>query len=167
MNQHTETPLIGAQLNAVMQTISGRVLAEIHRAGFNDIHPAQLSVLRNLWPQGRRITELANRAGITKASVIYLVDQLQQRGYVERVPDASDGRATLVQLSERGWLIHRVARAAIQQVQEELTQAVGKDEMEVFLSTLARLTSWLSKEEAARSNGPLKARARGRRHAGF
>lgn len=151
-------------MNVMVQTILGRVLAEIYRAGFDDIRSAQLAVLRNLWPQGRRIGELADRVGITKASVVYLVDQLQQRGYVERVPDSRDGRATLVQLSERGWQIHRVARAVVQQVQEELTQVVGQQEMEVFLATLAQLTHWLSKAEVERGNEQRLAQARGRRH---
>ncbi len=69
MSQQAETPLIGAAMNAALQTISSRVLAELHTAGFDDIRPAHLSILRNVWPGGRRIGELADRVGITKASV--------------------------------------------------------------------------------------------------
>jgi DNA-binding MarR family transcriptional regulator len=165
MSQEAESPLIGARMNMVLHAITDRVLAEVHRAGFADIRPAHLSVLRSLWPQGRRISELAGYAGITKASVVYLVDQLEGRRYVERVPDSSDGRATLVQLSERGWAVHQVARRAVQCVQDEWTRAVGKSEMEVFLSTLARLADLAdSGATADRSNGQRKARLKGRRH---
>ncbi len=146
MSQQAETPLIGAAMNAALQTISSRVLAELHTAGFDDIRPAHLSILRNVWPGGRRIGELADRVGITKASVVYLVDQLQQRGYVERVSDPGDGRATLVRLSQRGQSVHQVARAAVQCVQEERAQVVGRAEMEAFLATLARLADWAGDE---------------------
>ena len=119
-------------MNAALQTISSRVLAELHTAGFDDIRPAHLSILRNLWPGGRRIGELADRVGITKASVVYLVDQLQQRGYVERVSDPGDGHATLVRLSQRGQSVHQMARAAVQCVQEEWTQVVGRERWRHF-----------------------------------
>ena len=165
MNQEVETPLIGARLYVVQHAITDRVLAEVHKAGFADIRPAHVSMLRNLWPEGRRISELAVYAGITKASVVYLVDQLEGRRYVERVPDSSDGRATLVQLSERGWAVHQVARRAVQRVQEEWTRAVGRAEMEAFLSTLAYLADLAAEGATAdRSNGRRKARLKGRRH---
>ncbi len=165
MNQEVEAPLVGAQMNTVLQAISSRILSELHMAGFEDIRPAHLSVLRNLWPAGRRISELATCAGIVKASVVYLVDQLEERGYVERVPDSSDGRATLVQLSERGWAVHQVARRVVQCVQEEWTRAVGQSEMEAFLTTLARLSELaVSGATANRRNGQRKARFKGRRH---
>ncbi len=158
---------MGMGMNTVQQTISSRVLASVHTAGFHDIRPAHLTVLRNLWPQGQRISELADRVGITKASVVYLVDQLQQRGYVERAPDSSDGRATIVRLSERGWLVHQAARAAVQWVQDEWAQVVGKAEMEAFLATLARLADLATEAETTdRNNGQHRARLRGRRSVG-
>jgi len=154
-------------MNRALQTISGRVLAELHTAGFADIRPAHLTVLRNLWPEGHRISALADRVGITKASIVYLVDQLQQQGYVERVSDPSDGRATLVRLSERGWSVHQVARAAVQGVQEEWTQVVGTAEMGVFLATLARLADQSAEAETTdQSTGQRTARWRGRRTIG-
>ncbi len=167
MSQPAEMPLIGAYLNRALQTISGRVLAELHTAGFQDIRPAHLTVLRNLWPEGQRISTLADRVGITKASVVYLVDQLQQLGYVERAPDPSDGRATVVCFSERGWLVHQVARAAVQRVQEEWAQVVGPAEMEALLATLARLADQSTKAETMdRRTGQHSARWRGRRSIG-
>jgi len=168
MSQQAEMPFIGAYLNRVLQTISGRVLAQLHTAGFHDIRPAHLTVLRNLWPHGQRISTLADRVGITKASVVYLVDQLQQRGYVERATDPGDGRATLVWVSQRGQSVHQVARAAVQRVQEEWTQVVGRAEMEAFLATLARLADWASEAEMADlSNEHHTARLRGRRSAAW
>ena len=167
MSQFAESPLIGASMNRVLQPIARRILTELHTAGFEDMRPAHLTVLRHLWPQGQRISTLADRAGITKASVVYLVDQLQHRGYVERVADPSDGRATIVQLSVRGRLVHQVARAAVQAIQEEWTQAVGQAEMEAFLATLARLAELSTEAETTeRNKREHTARFRGRRSVG-
>jgi DNA-binding MarR family transcriptional regulator len=154
-------------MNSVLQPIAGCILAELRKAGFEDIRPAHLTVLRNLWPQGQRVSTLADRVGITKASVVYLVDQLQHRGYVERVADPSDGRVTIVQFSERGWLVHQVARAAVQAIQEEWTQVVGQAEMEAFLATLARLADLSTETKTTdQNNGQPAARFRGRRSVG-
>jgi DNA-binding MarR family transcriptional regulator len=167
VSQQAEMPLIGAYMNMALQTIAGRVLAELHTAGFDDIRPAHLTVLRNLWPEGRRISDLADRVGITKASIVYLVDQLQQLGYVEREPDPSDGRATLVRLSERGWSVHQVARAAVQSVQDEWTKVVGTAEMEAFVATLVRLADQSTEAKMnGRSTEQRKTRWRGRRTIG-
>lgn len=167
-NQQPSIPLVGQHINTVLQVILDHILFCLHQAGFEDIRPAHLSVFRNLIPHGIHISELANRAGITKASVIYLVNDLQERGYVERIPDPEDGRATIVQFSERGWATYEVARRAVLQLQEEWARAVGQDEMEAFLTTLARLASLSrSTERAAHTVKPRPARLRGRRHSGL
>jgi hypothetical protein len=75
LSQLAESPLIGASMNRVLQPMARRILTELHTAGFEDMRPAHLTVLRHLWPQGQRISTLADRTGITKASVVYLVDQ--------------------------------------------------------------------------------------------
>jgi len=167
-SQPSASPLMGLHINMLLQIILDRILLRLHEEGFEDIRPAHLSVFRNLVPHGLHISDLANRAGITKASIIYLVNDLQERGYVERIPDSSDGRATLVQFSERGWATYEAATTAVRELQEEWGAAVGKDEMEAFLATLARLASLFSEtESAAHIPKPRSARLRGRRHTGF
>jgi acetamidase/formamidase len=55
--------------------------------GFDDVRPAHMAIFQNLGPDGARIGELAERAKLTNQSVGYLVDYLEQHGYVERRPD--------------------------------------------------------------------------------
>jgi DNA-binding MarR family transcriptional regulator len=83
-------------------------------------------------------------------------------------PDASDGRATLVQFSERGWSAYREAWTAVHHLQEEWAELVGNNEMEKFLATLAHLASHLSETEQAEQNlEKSTSRLRGRRHTGL
>jgi DNA-binding MarR family transcriptional regulator len=140
----TEAPLIGAQLIPLALAITDRILKRVHEAGFIDLRRGQLTILRHLWPQSRRITDLADRTGLTKPSVVYLVDYLERRGYVERTPDPQDGRAVLVRYRERGWALHHIARSAVQEVQDEWTRAIGKQTMEAFLKTLGQLSQLAS-----------------------
>ena len=70
-------------------------------------------VFENIDPGGTRLTTLAARAGMTHQSMGEVVDALRERGYVERRPDPSDGRARLVCLTEEG---SRLARRALREI---------------------------------------------------
>lgn len=87
------------QVGRAVPTAARQPLAQ---AGFGDLRPADNAVLLQLWPGGRRITEMAGALGLTKQSVKLLVDHLEARGYVRRKPDPSDARAKRVELSPRG-----------------------------------------------------------------
>ena len=48
---------------------------------------------------GSRLTDLADRSGLTKQAVGEAVAELERKGYVERVPDPLDGRAKIIKLT--------------------------------------------------------------------
>lgn len=88
------------------------VMQRLHDAGFTDLTVAQARVAARLTPEGSRMRDLAEQARVTKQTGTALVDQLERRGYVERVPDPDDQRGRVVRLTDRGWEVCRVARAA-------------------------------------------------------
>lgn len=61
---------------------------------------ATLGSLQRRGPQ--RITELAVAQGVTQPSMTQLLRRLEDAGLVRRVPDATDGRVVLVQLTDLG-----------------------------------------------------------------
>jgi DNA-binding MarR family transcriptional regulator len=93
----------------------GRLLLEAHRAlgaelvaalaerGYPDTRPGHAAVFLHIDRRsGTRLTELARRARMTKQGMMLLVDDLEQRGYVRRIPDPEDARAKIVRLTARG-----------------------------------------------------------------
>jgi DNA-binding MarR family transcriptional regulator len=131
--------LIGALLQVPFAALGKRVREGYAAAGFTDLRPAHEPVFRCLAPEGNRVTELAERAGMTKQAVGYLVDYLVQRGYLERVPDPTDGRAQLVRRTERGWEVNRTARFVVEQVQAEWARQLGEEQMSQLLARLREL----------------------------
>jgi DNA-binding MarR family transcriptional regulator len=89
------------------------LIARLDAAGFVGLTPAHQAVFENLDPGGTRLTELAARAAITHQSMSELVSALEQRGYLERRPDPSDGRARIVRLTPTG---RQMARKAIKEM---------------------------------------------------
>jgi DNA-binding MarR family transcriptional regulator len=71
-------------------------------------------------------------------------------GYVERVPDPHDRRASLIRRTERGWAINRVARDTVEAVQREWREALGDEEFSRVLTGLRRLTQMVSESEEDR-----------------
>lgn len=90
-------------------------------------------------PPGTRLTELAARAGITKQTAGFLVDQLERTGYVRRAPDPADARARLVQIAPRGETAVAVASVAEAGVEAEWTRHLGKQGTSQLRRALTRL----------------------------
>ena len=130
--------MIGALLSLPMQVISRRVAAALAEH-FPDYRPTYEPVFQWCKPEGSRLTELAERVGVTKQSMGEIIDALEQRGYVERVPDPTDGRAILIRRTELGWEINRVARQLVGEIQQEWMRAVGEEQFGHLLHLLRRL----------------------------
>src|SRR3712207_7906601 len=82
--------------------MEARLFAALAAAGFDDITTAQGRIAARISPGGTRLTALAAQALVTKQTANHLVDQLEQAGYVRRVPDPTDGRARLGEMAPRG-----------------------------------------------------------------
>jgi DNA-binding MarR family transcriptional regulator len=78
-----------------------------------DINPSQFRALRVLNHHGAiRLSDLSGRLHIAPRSATEVVDALESRGLVERRPDPSDRRATLVELTAHGTSVLGAIRAA-------------------------------------------------------
>src|SRR6266498_3789818 len=101
LDHTTQLPLIRL-LDVAFDDFSDELAKRVEAAGFTDIRPGHGCVFGTIDPQGSRLTDLAQRANMTKQSVGEATSDLEQRGYVERVPDPDDGRAKIIRLTERG-----------------------------------------------------------------
>ena len=97
-----DPPLMGALLRMPLDAIRARMLDDVHAAGYLDVVPAHAAVLRYPGPDGRRPSDLAVEAGMSRQAMNYLLGQLEQLGYLVRGDDDTDGRSRRVSLTERG-----------------------------------------------------------------
>jgi len=92
---------------------------------------------------GTRLTELAQRARMTKQGMMLLVDDMEGRGYVRRVPDPEDARAKIVRLTARGRTYVAETRRALQAVEGRIRRGLGDRRYRQLRDTL----EWLAGEE--------------------
>ena len=133
------TANFGALLRDPALAINELVSAALAERGFADFRPAHGTIGQHIEDDGSRVTDLARLAQITKPSVVYLVNDLERLGYVERVPDPDDGRAKLVRLTLRGAEAQAVARELIAQVEQDWAGLLGRNDFRTLRDLLERL----------------------------
>ena len=122
--------------------LSARLFARVASSGFADLRPAHGNVLEHLsYADGLRLTDLAANAGITPQSMGELVDDLVEKGYVERRPDRKDRRAKRVHLTPRGAQSVAAAGRAVREVEQELTGLLGEAHYERLRRALERVVA--------------------------
>jgi DNA-binding MarR family transcriptional regulator len=140
-------PLLGSLIRLASQVMAERHVRWLETSGFDGIQPAHSAVFQPLWdlPEGARLTTLARTSRITKQSMSALVDHLEKHGYVERVPDPEDARASLVRLTTRGRAFGRAVRASSREIEADWSARVGARRIEDLRATLELLRqSWLA-----------------------
>lgn len=116
-----------------------RIFAVLQAAGFDDMTIAQSRLTMGLDPEGTRLGVLADRAQIAKQTATALVDRLERAGYVERVPDPSDGRARLVRMTARAQALVPIARAEEARIEAEWEEHLGTERMAHLRDALTSL----------------------------
>jgi DNA-binding MarR family transcriptional regulator len=105
-----------------------------------------------LSPEGDRIVDLAQRAGVSKQAMGYLVRELEERGYLEREPHPTDGRAQLIRRTERGWEVNRLTRRLVQEVQDDWAAQFGQENMDQLITLLRQLACLIGVEYRGSTN---------------
>ena len=131
-------------LPQVISQVFNLILDGLHRhlveTGHKDLRPTHyLNVFRFMDCGGTRPTTLARRAGMTPQAMSELVGYLEQRDYVRRVPDPTDGRGRVVVYADRGTRAAEVATTFFADLQARWGTIVGPDRLEDVTSALAQL----------------------------
>lgn len=137
------TRTLGALLRLPYAALVGCVYGRLAERGFPEIRVAHGAVLRHIRPSGSRLTELAERAGMAKQSMAYLVEDLTGCGFLGAIPDPSDGRARLVRLTAKGRKLMAVMLELSAEAEEELIAKVGADDMRTLRRILEKVVTAL------------------------
>ena len=102
-------------------------LALANLAARGSLSASHIQVTRHLALDGSRLTELAQRAGMSKQAMGKLVDQCEAWGLVTREADGRDARARRIRFTVAGqaWLL--AMQQAVAQAEAELQLAVGPE----------------------------------------
>jgi DNA-binding MarR family transcriptional regulator len=88
---------------------------------------------------GVRPSVLAQKTGVTKQAMSQLIKMIEERGYVETVPDTDDTRAKVVKLTHRGVALKKAAADVREEYQQLAIQTLGKARLDRLGADLAKL----------------------------
>jgi DNA-binding MarR family transcriptional regulator len=122
------------------RSLDREIEAALEDRGAGELRPSQAMALVLVDRAGTRLSELAQRASITKQAMMQLVDDLQEKGCVRRVPDAQDARAKTVRLTAKGLRLRASARKSVQAVDSRIRRRLGGRRYEGLRAALAEVS---------------------------
>jgi DNA-binding MarR family transcriptional regulator len=144
-----ERVIFSQLLRRPYEALLTKIHAELAAAGYADSYPSWgTNILHRLRGGGLRLTELAERTHTTKQALRYTINQLEAAGYVERVPDPTDGRAKIIRFTERGWQLRRVGDEIVASIEHECVQRLGEERMRQFEALMKDVSSVLEENRA-------------------
>lgn len=121
------------------EAVHERMLAGLHERGYSDLIAPHLSVLQYPGPENTRPSDLAARTRMTKQAMNYLLGQMEELGYLERVSDEADQRFKRIQLTRRGRAASAVMREIVLEIEAEWAKRLGRRQFAELRELLARL----------------------------
>ena len=143
-----------ALLTEVKNAILDRFFERLGEEGFQDIREGHGCVFGFIdVDEGSRLTDLADRSGLTKQAVGEAAAHLVAIGYLERVPDPKDGRAKILQLTPHGLDAVITGRRLFAEIEREWAEQLGE-------GLLAGLREAAEKIADAKRESALRGRSR-------
>jgi DNA-binding MarR family transcriptional regulator len=137
-------PTFGSLFREPYQAYLQWLYGKLKQEGFTDIRVTHSTVLRRMSLEGVRVTDLAERAGMTKQSMAYLVDDLAALGYVTLAPDPTDGRAKLVVPTKKGESLLSAARRLGDLYEQHVATLLGASDAKKLRTVLEELNAKLA-----------------------
>jgi DNA-binding MarR family transcriptional regulator len=139
---------IAALLNEVKVAAVRKLFERLEQEGFEHVREGHGCVFGFIDIQhGSRLTELAERAGLTKQAVGEAATELERLGYVERVPDPSDRRAKIIKLTPSGVDACLTGRRIFAEIEREWAEEFGGELMANMREAAERIAA--AEREAA------------------
>ena len=117
--------------------VTGRLWRKLARAALVHHGVAEAGVGPLLWigRLGGKVRQnvLADHCGMEGASLVRIVDELQAQGLVVRVPDATDRRANLLDLTEAGQIKRSEIETDLAAFRLETFEGISPDDLKVAL----------------------------------
>ncbi len=139
---------IGQLLVRLLREFRDELAAPRADAGYGDVREPHFQIFGNIRSGGIRLTELAERAQLSLAATSELVNDLADLGYLTRRPDPADGRAKLIELTERGRDLMADAGERVVAIERRWAELAGERNFAQMCRTMQRLLDELDPRDA-------------------
>jgi DNA-binding MarR family transcriptional regulator len=135
---HRETVFLRLLIR-VSQVETIELVERLHARGHGPVQRAHITVLGNIHTEGTRLVELARRLGVTRQAASQMVQQIEQKGFLERTPDPEDARAVLVRHTSAGRALLLDALTLMNEIEAGYAELVGTRTMDQMKRALRKI----------------------------
>jgi DNA-binding MarR family transcriptional regulator len=130
---------IARLLLQALRAVQVSYLDRLSGRGYPGVRPGHIPVFAGLDPAGTRVTDLAERGGMTRQMMGRLVRELEQLGYLATRADPADQRAVIVSLTDRGRALGDAAAEIIAELERQYADGLGDPDLVRLKSDLATI----------------------------
>ena len=119
--------------------MNAEIADRVRVRGFSDFQPSFTALLANVDTEGTHVTAIAKRLGMSRQAASQLLQVVEAKGYVERVPDPKDGRAVIARHTASGRRLLLTAIDIMQSIEKEYETILAADGLARLKRLLRRL----------------------------
>ena len=133
-------PKIMKSLNYVSRAQAMFIADAFLRKGIVDVSAAHWPLIWSVYREpGRSQEEISQDICLDKSTVARSLVQLEERGYIVRLPKAEDKRCLLVYPTEKTYELVPALRTIVSDWYDHILDGMTDEELEVFYSALVRI----------------------------
>jgi DNA-binding MarR family transcriptional regulator len=150
MTSEPDPSEIPAMLRGARGAYGNTIAAQLAAAGFDDLPRNGPFVIGGMGNHGGSAVDMIRGLGVSRQAASQLIDVLVLRGYLDRQVNPGDRRRLDIELTDRGRAAAVVIKAAVEQVDKQLTAAISPAELAGLRAGLAALAAINRATEADR-----------------
>lgn len=139
MPTQAEQPRIIALLRLASEAGQAALYDRLRATGHTQLRPSHFRLLRFPGPDGVRPSALAERVAMSKQAINPLINDLEDWGYIKRVPEPRDGRGRVLRLTPRGRALLKTIRQLHAAIESDWRSRLGRERFETVRDALAEL----------------------------
>ncbi|MBK6286401.1 MAG: MarR family transcriptional regulator [Gammaproteobacteria bacterium] len=139
---------IGQALIEVARDYQKSALDAYAKVGHGKLQASHQSLLLHLGLEGARMTDLAERAGVSKQTMGQIIDEVEALGYVERTPAPYDRRAKIIKFTDKGIDLIKIGTIIGENIQQRYAQYIGPKMVTLLHKILVELRSNIHKHSS-------------------
>jgi DNA-binding MarR family transcriptional regulator len=131
----------GILLGLAYQTFVDELRSHLETQGFDDMGKSYGYVFRALNQEELHLRQLAERLGMSDQGASKIVNEMEERGYLQKQSDANDGRIKKLMLSQRGIAALQAARQFHQAYEDRLAASLPARQIATTRRVLEEMVS--------------------------
>ena len=139
----------GGFLITQIKQVQGRIFdVLLQKAGIEEFNGAQGRILYVLWQEdGLPVVELAKRTGLAKTTLTSMLERMEEKGFLKRVPDIKDRRVLRIFLTARAQILSGKYNQVSYEMSEIFYKNFSEEEIVVFEELLEKILDNLRQKE--------------------